>query len=416
MFETQCRPCRISLVFFIGQAYHGNMIIRRAYRFKLKTNARQNEYLSRFAGCCRLVWNRMLAVQKKRLDQQLSVLNYSGATAELVPLKSELPFLREVHSQPLQQVLKDQDRALRDAFKKSKGFPKFKKKGRHDRFRYPQGVKLEGNRIYLPKLGWFAFYKSQEIDGAIKNVTVSRLADDWFVAIQVEIEKSTPKHASQTEVGIDVGVVNFATLSDGTVIAPVNSFRKLETKLTRAQQTLSRRVKKSSNWIKQIKKIRKTHIKIADTRRDFLHKTTTEICKNHAVVHLEDLQVRNMSKSAKGSLDKPGNNVAAKAGLNKSILDQSWYEFRRQLIYKQEWRGGKVVLVNPRNTSRMCSICKTVAAENRQSQSKFVCVGCGHVSHADLNAARNILAAGRAVNACGDISQVAVLAQESRVL
>ena len=154
-------------------------------------------------------------------------------------------------------------------------------------------------------------------------------------------------------------------------------------------------------------RVQKLHNKIANVRRDFLHKTTTEIAKNHGVIVLEDLKVMNMSKSAKGSVEEPGTNVAAKSGLNKSITDQGWYEFKRQLIYKQQWSGGKVILVNPVNSSRTCSRCNHVDAENRLSQALFQCTGCGYCDNADLNAAKNILAAGQVVIACGDIRQVA---------
>jgi putative transposase len=149
-------------------------------------------------------------------------------------------------------------------------------------------------------------------------------------------------------------------------------------------------------------------VKIAHVRNDFLHKCTSEISKNHAIVVLEDLKVANMSKSASGTVSEPGINVAAKSGLNKSILDQGWYEFRRQLMYKQQWCGGNVILINPVNTSRGCAVCGHTAAENRRSQAQFQCIKCDHSENADVNAARNIEAAGRAVLACGDIRRDAV--------
>jgi putative transposase len=383
------------------------MIIRRGYKFQLKTNAQQNECLSRFAGCSRLVWNQALALQKNRLDQHQRALSYEELAGDLVAWKKEQPFLKEVHSQPLQQTLKDLDRATKDAFKKDKGFPKFKKKGQHDSFKFPQGIKLDGNRIYLPKLGWFRFRKSREIEGTVKNVTVSRTLDKWYVSIQVELEVPEPVHPTNSTVGIDMGVVRFATLSDGTVIKPIDSFRKLEKKLTRAQRKLARQIKFSCNWKKQKRKIQKIHYVIGNVRKDFLHKVTSEISKNHAIVVLEDLKIRNMTGSAKGTLDAPGKNVAAKAGLNKAILDQGWYEFQRQLTYKEQWMGGHVVLINPVNTSRTCSDCKHVAKESRRSQAIYECVNCGNSDNADLNAAKNILAAGHAVIACGDIRRVA---------
>jgi putative transposase len=132
-------------------------------------------------------------------------------------------------------------------------------------------------------------------------------------------------------------------------------------------------------------------------RRDYLHKTSTTISKNHAVIVIENLQISNMSKSAAGSTEQQGTNVKAKSGLNKSILEQGWHEFRRQLEYKQTWRGGEVLAVEAKNTSRGCSICGHVAAANRQTQSRFACAACGYSQNADFNAAQNILAAGHAV-------------------
>ena len=403
--KTQCRPALNSFEFPIDQVYHLVMLIRKAYKYQLKTNAQQMEQLSRFAGCCRFVWNKVLSIQKEKLDQKTKVLSYIQCAAELVEWKKESQFLGEVHSQPLQHALKDLDRALKDSFKKGKAFPRFKKRGKQDSFTYPQGIKADNDQIYLPKIGWFKFRKSREIEGIIKNVTVSRTAGKWYVSIQVEMEITQPLHASTTAVGIDMGVARFATISDGSVIEPINSFRKWDTRLAHEQRKLSGKTKFSANWKKQKVKIQNIHSKIAHARRDFLHKATSEISKNHAIVILEDLKVSNMSRSAKGTLEVPGSNVAAKAGLNKSILDQGWYEFRRQITYKKQWQGGRVILINPANTSQACSMCNHVAFENRQTQALFRCVSCGYCENADLNAARNILAVGRAVLACGDIKQ-----------
>ncbi|MFP4080869.1 MAG: RNA-guided endonuclease InsQ/TnpB family protein, partial [Ectothiorhodospira sp.] len=155
------------------------------------------------------------------------------------------------------------------------------------------------------------------------------------------------------------------------------------------------------NWIKAKARVQKIHTRIANTRRDSLHKLTTTLSKNHAAVVIEDLQVRNMSRSAAGTVDQPGRNVRAKSGLNRAIRDQGWFEFRRQLEYKQAWRGGMVIAVPPHHTSRKCPACGHVDKANRKTQARFECVRCGHTAHADVNAAVNILAAGHAVMACG---------------
>jgi putative transposase len=198
-----------------------------------------------------------------------------------------------------------------------------------------------------------------------------------------------------------MGVARFATLSDGTMLTPLNSFRKHEKKLTAMQRKLSRKTKFSANWHRQKSGISKLHKKIADVRTDFLHKATTSIGKNHALVVMEDLKVKNMSRSASGSLENPGRNVRAKSGLNKSILDQGWFEFRRQLDYKLAWSGGTFLVVPPQYTSQTCHVCGNVDKANRVSQAEFLCTACGHTDNADVNAALNILAAGQAVLACG---------------
>jgi putative transposase len=314
----------------------------------------------------------------------------------------ETPWLSETHSQLLQQTLKDLDRAYANFFEKRAELPRFKKKGRHDSFRYPQGCKLDqaNSRIFLPKLGWMRYRNSREVLGAVKNVTVSGKQGKWFVSIQTERDVEQPAHPSASMIGVDLGVVRFATLSDGTVFEPADSLKQRQERLSRHQRAMARKQKFSNNWKKAKAKATKTHQKIANVRRDYLHKATTTLSKNHAVVVVEDLQVRNMSKSAAGTADQPGRNVKAKSGLNRSILDQGWSEFRRQLEYKQAWRGGDVLAVPPQNTSRTCPACGHVAAENRQTQARFACVACGFVENADLVGAINVLRAGHARLAC----------------
>jgi putative transposase len=165
---------------------------------------------------------------------------------------------------------------------------------------------------------------------------------------------------------------------------------------------MSHKIKFSSNWRKAIAKVQRVHTRISQARRDYLHKTTTTISKNHAIVCIEDLQVRNLSKSAKGTVEANGKNVRAKSALNKSILDQGWFEFRRQLEYKLNWSGGYLVVVPPQNTSRTCPVCAHVSRENRRTQAHFECVNCGYSNHADVVGAINILARGHRVLACGE--------------
>ena len=377
----------------------------QAYKFQLRPKTGQESLMRRFAGCCRFLWNKALALEREVYEADGKRLGYYAIAGKLKDWKKDddTSFLAEAHSQILQQTLKDLDRAYKNFFAKRAEFPRFKKKGAHDAFRYPQGFKLdEGNsRIFLPKIGWVRYRKSRKTEGTPKQVTVSLSAGKWFVSIQTEREVSEPLRPSQAAVGIDMGVARFATLSDGSSIRPLHSFRRHEKKLAALQRKLSKRTKFSANWQKIKAKIQRLHRKIANVRNDFLHKLTTTISKNHALVVIEDLKVRNMSRSGSATVEAPGKNVRAKSGLNKSILDQGWFEFRRQLAYKLEWLGGVLLVIPPQYTSQTCSHCGCVDRQNRQTQAKFKCIACGFEANADHNAALNILAAGQAASACG---------------
>ena len=274
--------------------------------------------------------------------------------------------------------------------------------------------KLDNRRIFLPKIGWIGFHKSCEIVGKIKNITITNRGGQWFASIQVEQMLEIGQHPSDSEIGIDAGINYFAAFSDGTLIDGVHSFRKHEETLAREQRKLSRKTRGSNNWKKQKNRISGLHHKIANVRSDFLHKLSTEISKNHAKVYVEGLNIKNMSASARGTIDEPGRMVRAKSGLNKSILDQGWYEFRRQLEYKLAWKGGMLVEVDYRHTSQTCSCCGHRAKENRPSQAVFKCLACGYEANADVNAAKNVLTVGQTGLAC-QVNRISGRQQESAV-
>lgn len=384
------------------------MKIRKAFKYRLKPTEFQAQMLSQFTGHCRYVWNKVLSLNLARLKEKHPLIWYHEADywSKLWKRSEEYGFLKEVPAHCVQQKLKDLEKAFKDAFDKNqpnKRIPKLKKRGQHDSIRFPEPkhIKLEGKRIGLPKLGWVRFYKSQDIVGTIKNATVSKHAGHWYISIQTEVEVEFPIHHSKTDIGIDMGVSKLFALSNETTIAPLNSFKGHQETLAKLQRRLSRKKKFSNSWKKQKQKIQRLHTKIANCRKDYLHKSTTELSKNHAMIVIEDLQVSNMSKSSKGNLEQPGKNVKAKSGLNRAILDQGWFEARRQLEYKQLWRGGRVVAVSPHYTSQTCSECGHIDKTSRHSQETFCCTKCGFKSNADTNAAKNILAAGHAVLAGG---------------
>jgi putative transposase len=371
------------------------MLIRKAFLFRLRFKPSDDvTKLRQYSGCCRFVWNKALALQKKRLDRGKYCLSYPEMATELLKWKKKYPFLKEVPSQTLQQRLMDLDRAIRDAFDKSnpKKFPVFKKKFRsRESFRFPQGFKIENRRIFLPKFGWARFFKSREIEGTPKNVTVSLRGDHWYISVQTEMDIPVPVHSSKSAVGCDFGTVRLVTLSDGSYTMPVNAYKEHRRELANAQRKLARMVKGSSNRQKCLRSMRNIHIQIRDKRLDHLQKITHDLSKNHALVALEDLNVQNMTRSARGTKDAPGRNVRQKSGLNGAILDQGWGTFRRLIEYKELWRGGMAVFVNPAYTSQECSVCGHISSENRPSQELFYCQRCGHTSNADENAARVVL-------------------------
>ena len=367
--------------------------------------------MHRFAGSCRFVYNKALAMQKDNHEAGKKFIGFAGLCKALTGWRQgdETPWLKEAPCHPLQQALKDLERAYKNFFEKRADFPSFKRKGSGDRFRYPdpKQIKLDqaNDRILLPKLGWIRYRNSRDVLGEVRNVTVSQSGGKWFASIQTQREVEQPLPTATTAIGIDVGIARFATMSDESYIAPRNSFKKHQQRLARYQRRLSRKVKNSRNWKKAKARVQKIHTGIANARKDFLHKITTTISQNHALVCIEDLQVKNMSKSSKGNSEQPGKKVAQKSGLNRAILDQGWGDFRRQLAYKVAWNGGMLLAVAPHHTSQTCPACAHVSKDNRQTQAKFLCVDCGYENHADVVGAINVLARGHRVLACGETAQ-----------
>lgn len=380
----------------------------QAFKFELQPNGEQAQQMRRFAGSCRFVFNKALALQQARHAQGEKKLSYAGLCKALTEWKaqSETLWLKQTHSQPLQQTLKDLERAYVNFFEQRTDFPRFKKKGMSDSFRYPQGCKLDqGNgRLFLPKLGWLRYRHSRDVLGDICNVTVSQSGGKWFASIQTRREVPAEQPTGGI-VGLDMGIARFVTLSDGSHLDPLNSFKKHQQRLKRYQRRLARKVKFSQNWKKAKAKVSQIHIDLGNARKDYLHKASHAISQNHAIVCIEDLQIRNMSKSSKGNAEQHGKQVKQKSGLNRAILDQGWGEFRRQLDYKLAWRGGHLIAVPPHNTSRTCPACGHVSADNRRSQAQFACVACGYKNHADVVGAINVLERGHRLLACGELAQ-----------
>lgn len=377
----------------------------RVVKVRLYPNDAQKQLLSQHFGSARVAYNVMLrkSIDAYEAGEKISVYELK----KLLPIMKqtdELGWMKEVDSTALQNAVINLDKAYKHFFRRVKngekaGFPRFKSK--HDSRQSYQSstAKLRDGKLYLPKIGLVKAVFHREIEGSVKTVTVSGEAGQYFASINYEdgIDQFVGTNNGKS-IGIDVGVKVFAYLSNGEAIKHVD-LKKEIAEVIKAQKVLSRRKKGSANRIKAKAKLAKKHLKLRNKRNDFLHKVTKRLSENQTIA-VEDLKIKNMSRSAKGSIDNPNMRSSAKSGLNRSILQQSWGTFFELLEYKLERNGGKLVRVDPRYTSQACSCCGHISKENRLTQSKFVCQACGNTLNADYNASVNILnAAGTAVKA-----------------
>ena len=390
--------------------------INLAYKFKLLPTQSQILVFESWAGTCRFLYNLCLEHRILSWNQYRKSFNYYDQANELKNLKKVDGFewIKDSPAQILQQSLKDLDKAFKSFWTSGFGFPRYKKKNISDSFRFPDGKQFSVRKVNrkkafvkLPKIGEVSFRLSRPIIGKIKNVTIKKEVDGWYISFCCEKEISETKNKLPS-CGIDRGISETLKIS-----AAEDEFKNIELTLPKKCQEIRERIKVlqrrlrlkkkfSQKWKQIQKKIRKLHSKITHLRYDFLHKASTYIAKNHGYVGLEDLKIKNMSKSAKGTIKEPGTNVAAKSGLNREILFQGWGIFALQLKYKLDWSGGHLELVNPKYTSTRCSKCLYNDKANRKLK-KFKCLNCGFEEDADKNAAININRSGRDQSGHGDV-------------
>jgi putative transposase len=373
------------------------MLVRQGFKFALRHKAQKEALLRRWAGCRRFVYNEALAHQHAEVAAGRPRPGYSALSARLPELKRLHPWLVEPPAQALQQALKDLCAAWDRKYTSRFGAPRFRKRGDGDTLRLPQSCSYDSvaGTVTLPKLGIVRLRHSRPAQGKLKSITLRYERGRWMASLLTEREVHAPCPPATTEVGLDFGVIVAMMPSAGTPIELPQRISRYERRVKRLQQSVSRKNRGSANRKKAIGRLADLHARIAAIRRDFLHQQTTELVRGHALIAIEDLDVKGMTASACGTRESPGFNVRGKAGLNRAMRRSAWSAARGMLEYKTMLAGAVVQAVPPQHTSTTCSSCGYRSSENRKKQAVFRCIACDHSEHADRNAAKNILTKAR---------------------
>lgn len=369
-----------------------------AHKIALDPNNVQATYFAKAAGTARFAYNWALAEWQRQYeawkqDNSLPKPSQAALRRKLNAIKREqFPWMLEVTKNAPQMAIIQLGKAFENFFAGRAKYPKFRKKGVHDRFTLTNDqFSIDGCRIRIPNLGWVRMRESLRFNGKIMSATISRVADRWFASITVDVpdQSHLPKAENQGVVGVDLGVSALATLSTGETITGPKPHKALLTRLQRLSRSLSRKQKGSANRKKAKAKLARLHARIANIRQDALHKLTTDLTRRFHTIGIEDLNVRGMVRNRH---------------LARSIADMGFFEFRRQLEYKAAMRGGQVVIADrwfP--SSKICSCCGHKQEELPLSVRRWSCSICGVEHDRDLNAAINLknYAASPTVSACG---------------
>ena len=370
------------------------MEIKRAYKFRFYPMPEQELNLDKTFGCARFAYNYMLRLRTDAWMQRQERIGYHETSAALTALKKqpEYAWLNEVSSVPVQQSLRHLQSAFANFFAKRASYPQFKRKNGPQSAEYTTSAfKWDGSTLRIAKMDAalnIRFSRTIPKAAKVTTVTVSKDCSGRYFVSMLCTDEVQAKAPVSAKVGIDLGLSHFAILSTGEKIAAPNTFRKNEEKLAKLQRKLAKKTKGSANRKKAKLKVAKLHAKIADSRKDFLHKLSTRLVNENQVIAIETLAVSNMQKNH---------------SLAKSIADASWSEFVRQLEYKSLWYGRELVGIDRwYPSSKRCSDCGHTVAKMPLNVREWTCPECGTVHDRDINAARNVLAAGLAVSALGE--------------
>jgi len=387
--------------------------VRRSYKFLLRPTRRQEIALAACLEDHRQLYNAALEHRRTAYRMAGVTIRYGDQSAELKHIRADDPDGQGRWSFSSQQAtLRRLDKAFAAFFRRVKagqkpGFPRFKGRGWFDTVEWPKdgdGCRWDSQPehptatfVRLQGIGHVRVHQHRPVRGRVKTISVKREGRRWYVILSCDDVPAEPLPATGAVVGLDMGVASLVTTSDGEHLANPRHLAATADRLAAAQRDLARKKRGSKRRLKAVARVAALHAKVRRQRLDHAHKAALALVRAYDVIVHEDLRIANMTRSASGTIDNPGRNVAQKSGLNRSILDAGWGVFLRVLAYKAESAGRELIAVNPANTSRTCARCGHCAAENRVTQAEFACTACGHTAHADVNAAENILRAGLAL-------------------
>ncbi|TDE43014.1 transposase [Nonomuraea mesophila] len=389
------------------------MGVRRSFTFLLRPTARQAAALAACLEDHRQLYNVALEHRRTAYARAGVSVRYGEQSAELKHIRADDPDGQGRWSFSSQQAtLRRLDKAFAAFFKRVRagrapGFPRFKGRGRFDTVEWPKdgdGCRWDSQPehptatyVRLQGVGHVRVHRHRPVRGQVKTISVTREGSRWFVVLSCDDVPAEPLPATGVVAGIDMGVASLVTTSDGQHLTNPRHLAASAGRLADAQRVLARKQRGSKRRRKAVARVAALHARVRRQRLDGAHKAARALVAAYDVIVHEDLRIANMTRSAVGTIESPGRNVAAKSGLNRSILDAGWGVFLTILAYKAESAGRKLIAVNPAGTSRTCARCGHSARENRVTQAGFACTACGHTAHADVNAAKNILRAGLAL-------------------